>query len=381
MNILILTTNYPTAYLPSSGSFVESQVNLLKNRGHLVDVLICNFQKSPRRNPVKLALSLFKKIKLELQNQTYLDINYINIGTKIYSQQFEFINPEKITSYDIIHAHDCIWAGYLCLLLKKNYKINYAITSHVPYIVNDNWLNFKLTFNILNSAELIFTVGQQDKNMLSCVFRAEKIQLIGNFIDEEIYYPVAKKGNGKVTISSIASTSLRKNIPLFVSLIALVKNANKAVRDFKVILVLAEVSDGITIEQIKCLIEKNRLADIIELKLNLSQKEIIEVYKETDLYVSTSGLETFGMTIAEALSMDITTVVIKNGASEDFIPIVSGSVFLETEIQNMAEKIILHINGEISSKESHEYVKSNFGKDAFYNKLIAGYQTFKSQST
>ncbi len=374
MNILILTSNYPTKYLPSSGSFVESQVNLLKSRGHSVDVLICDFQKIPRRNPVKLVLGLFQKSKVELQNQTYLDINFINIGTKIYTQQFEFINAEKITSYDIIHAHDCIWAGYLSLLLNKKYKINYAITSHVPYVINDNWINFKLTFNILSSSKLIFTVGQQDKNMLSCVFPADKIQLLGNFIDEEIYYPSSKKVKNKFTISSIASTSLRKNIPLFISLIGLVKNANKAVKDFKVILVLAEVSDGITIEQIKCLIEKNGLDNIIELKLNLPQKEIIEVYKETDLYVSTSGFETFGMTIAEALAMDIPTVIIKNGASEDFIPIDSGSVFLETEIQDMSEKIIMHINEEISCKESHDFIKSNFGKDTFYTKLMTGYQ-------
>lgn len=374
MNILILTSNYPTSHSPSLGSFVESQVSLLKSIGHSVDVLICNFQKTPRRNPIKLAIGLFQKSKVELQNQTYLNLNYVNLGTKIYSQQFEFINREKITSYDIIHAHDCIWAGYLSLLLKKKYKTNYAITSHVPYIINDNWLNFKLSFNILNNAKLIFTVGQQDKNMLSCVFPADKIQLLGNFIDEQIYYPSAKKDNGKFTISSIASTSLRKNIPLFISLIGLVKNANKAVKDFKAILVLAEVSDGITIEQIKCLIEKNGLDNIIELKLNLPQKEIIEVYKETDLYVSTSGLETFGMTIAEALSMDITTLIIKNGASEDFMSTVSGSVFLETEIQDMAEKIIMHINGEISFKESHDFIKSNFGKDAFYSKLMTGYQ-------
>ena len=374
MNVLILTSNYPTSHSPSSGSFVESQVSLLKSRGHSVDVLICNFQKTPRRNPFKLVLGLFQTSKVELQNKTYLDINYINIGTKIYSQQFEFINSEKITSYDIIHAHDCIWAGYLSLLLKKRYKIKYGITSHVPYIINDNWLNFKLTFDILNNAKLIFTVGQQDKNMLSCVFLAEKIQLLGNFINEEIYNPTAKKDKDKFTISSISSTSLRKNIPLFISLIGLVKNANKAVKDFKVILVLAEVSDGITIEQIKCLIEKNGLNDIIELKLNLPKKEIIEVYKETDLYVSTSGFETFGMTIAEALAMDIPTVIIKNGASENFIPIDSGSVFLETEIQDMAEKIIMHINEEISYKESHDFIKSNFGKDTFYTKLMTGYQ-------
>ena len=378
MNILILTSNYPKTHSPSLGSFVESQVSLLKSRGHSVDVLICNFQKTPRRNPIKLALSLFQKFKVELQNQTYLDLNYINIGTKIYLQQFEFINREKITSYDIIHAHDFIWAGYLSLLLKQKYKINYAITSNVPFIINDNWINFKLTFNILNSSKLIFTVGQQDKNMLSCVFPADKIQLLGNLIDEEIYYPSAKKGNSKFTISSIASTSLRKNIPLFISLIELIKNANKVVKDFKVNLVLAEVSDGITIEQIKCLIEKNGLDDIIELKLNLPQKKMIDVYKETDLYVSTSRLETFGMTIAEALAMDIPTVFIKNGASEDFMPIDSGSVFLESQIHDMVDKIIMHINGEISCKESHDFIKSNFGKDTFYTKLMFSYQLLMS---
>ena len=86
------------------------------------------------------------------------------------------------------------------------------------------------------------------------------------------------------------------------------------------------------------------------------------------------SFETFGMTIAEALAMDIPTVIIKNGASEDFIPIDSGSVFLETEIQDMAEKIIMHINEEISCKESHDFIKSNFGKDTFYTKLMTGYQ-------
>jgi glycosyltransferase involved in cell wall biosynthesis len=378
MNILILTSNYPTIHSPSSGSFVESQVNLLKSRGHSVDVLICNFQKTPRRNPIKSAFSLFLKSKVTLQNQTYLDINYINIGAKIYSQRFEFINTEKIKSYDIIHAHDCIWAGYLTLLIGKKYKINYVVTSHVPFVINNNWLNFKLSYKVLYNSKLIFTVGQQDKNMLSCVLQAERIQLLGNFIDEEIYYPSAKKIKDKFIISSIASTSLRKNIPLFISLIELIKNENKVVKEFKVKLVLAEVPDGINIEQIKCLIEKNGLDDIIELKYNLPQKDILEIYKETDLYVSTSGLETFGMTIAEALSMDIPTVAIKNGASEDFIQLDSGSVFLETEIHDMAQKIIMHINGEITSKESHEYIKSNFGKDAFYTKLMSGYKSIIS---
>jgi hypothetical protein len=221
-------------------------------------------------------------------------------------------------------------------------------------------------------------VGQQDKNMLSCVFSSEKMQVIGNFIDEDVYSPAVNMANEKFTISMISSTSVRKNIPLFLRLIEIIVNSNDVVRAFEVILVLAEVSDGITVDEVRFLIKKMGLGDVIQLKLNLTQTEILDVYRKTNLYVSTSGLETFGMTIAEALSMDIPTVAIKNGASEDFISTDYGSVFLETDNQEIVNRIIEHINGLVFCKKSHDYIKSNFGSDAFYKKLMAGYKSLMS---
>jgi glycosyltransferase involved in cell wall biosynthesis len=377
LKILIITSNYPTPNSPSSGSFVQSQVQLLRNKGHKVDVLVINFTPIARRKIHRNLKIFYSKLELTPIEYNEVEINYFNFLNKYIHQKINFLNSSNWIEYNIIHAHDCIWAGYFASLIRNELGIKFILTSHKPFVLESNFTSSKLTFDVINNASLIFTVGHLDKNILRSTFANKKIVCIGNFIDENLFNSIERKIENHFEITTVTSTSIRKNLPLFIELISKVKERiHELTKSIKVNLVLATINDGITLSEIKRLIDINGLNEIISIQLNLTQEQIIQVYNNTDLLISTSGYETFGMTIAEALSMNIPVLAIKNGASEDFIPKGMGEVFLESQLSEMVESMVLYINSKIkSSQNGHDYIKSQFGREVFYNNLMNGYQS------
>jgi glycosyltransferase involved in cell wall biosynthesis len=376
-NILIVTTNYPNTLSPSSGSFVESQVKLLKSYGCQVTILICNFQPHSRKNVIKLIFNFLKDVRIDLESDlNYLTIKYFTLGTKLFHQKINFGLAGKWKEFDIIHAHDCIWAGFISMKIKERFGNKYVITSHVPFTINNCWLNYLITHQVFLNAGLIYTVCQQDENILKSVYSTKNIVNIGNFIDESIFTPSKRKKENLFTISMVASTSIRKNVPLFLNLIKNVYSQKNLLNNiFKVNLVLSTISDGIELNEIISLIDTLNLQNVINVNVNLNQLQVFKIYQSTDLLISTSRYETFGMTIAEALCMDIPVVIIKNGASEDFIPEGCGSVFLEKDFDKIVKKILEYVDNKITFNPYSGYnsIKSEFGRDAFYQKLILGY--------
>jgi glycosyltransferase involved in cell wall biosynthesis len=381
MKILILTSNYPSIESPSSGSFVKSQVDLLKEFGHDVFVGVVKNNVFGKKKIFQFIWSFFYPKKIQLnENQVYnIEIQSLNIFNKIIFNRIKKRSINFIRNYDIIHAHDPIWAGYFANYLKLKKNKDYIITSHIPNILSNNSNYDLLKYKIFENASLIFTVGNQDYRMFKAMFKSKKVINIGNYIDEKIYNPKNRINKDSVfTITTITSTSLRKDIPAFLKYVEILLN-NSIFQETKINinLIVAIVNDNYSLEELYVDIEKFNLRGKVNVLLNQPKNNVTEILKSTNLTISTSYYETFGLTLAESISMGIPVISVRNGESEDFIVEgVSGFVVNneEYEIMVLITEKIMNKKIKIDFQKCHNSILKDYGSKAFINKLELGYK-------
>ncbi len=127
----------------------------------------------------------------------------------------------------------------------------------------------------------------------------------------------------------------------------LLKAINKLKEKYNIFLtIIGERVDEETVEQIYEFIRENDLQDIIEIKFNLSYKQVLVMYKDHDLFVLPSYNEPAAYSLVEAMSNKLpiicsdtcgTKCYVKEGAN--------GYIFKSQDSDNLSkqiEKVILN---------------------------------------
>src|SRR6218665_568488 len=136
MHVLIVSTGYPTDYVPLDGIFYRDQAEALAAQGNRVGFIAVN--------PVSIKSVLQKKkLKLEHSSFTEKGVNtmlykYINIPKR---PVYQVVKAQKkgsvmIDSYiakhgrpDVVHLH-CYEGVLMAMYLKTKYGIPFVITEH-----------------------------------------------------------------------------------------------------------------------------------------------------------------------------------------------------------------------------------------------------------
>lgn len=165
----------------------------------------------------------------------------------------------------------------------------------------------RIYFKLINKVDRIITVSQtQKKRMIDHGVDPEKITVIRNFIDTKEFSPHPNKIDSNY-ILYVAKFAERKNQLL---LLEAFKKIEKEHPHLKLYLV-GPKSGAFTSKKTKgspyyqrCLkyIRKYSLEEKVKIFENLSDEELIELYRDATLFVFPSYEEAFGMTLLEAMA-------------------------------------------------------------------------------
>ncbi len=241
----------------------------------------------------------------------------------------------------------------------KSYPIALTNKVHTNFIVKK-----KLFTSIGKRLTLIPVSKWLASQAEQSFFSGHKIEFIYNGINTELFIPLEttsikqKYGiEGKFTILGVASAwSEGKGLSDYYKL------REKLSNEYQIILV------GLTDEQMKHLPK-----GIIGIKRTQSQKELAELYSASDVVLSLSRAETFGLTIAEGMACGTPAIVYNTTAVPELITPETGIIVEKVgDIDGVinAIKEIESRGKQYYSDACRKYAEENFDKDKCFAKYI-----------
>lgn len=381
MNILFLSSWYPTESNPNFGIFVKEHAHALKTTNNNIVVLAIVINSSSKIYSKTLTDTLdesgMRVVLIEI-NTRFRNIFYYLIPFQyylIYKVFLKRILPDFIP--DIIHSNVIFPSGIIGDLLASNFK--------KPHIITEHWsrINTLLKKPILSGmairayqrATMILPVSLFLMNKMKTLLPtidSNKYHIISNVIDSELFYFKEKKPNKDCIRFCAIATWADKKIPdkkpeLFIEALAQLQT------QIKETVILTMIGGGDMVSKLQDLCRKKSIkANFVGF---LNKVEIAKCLQESDFFIHASTIETFGIVIAEALLCGTPVICSNVGALPELINDSNGILCDNTlnEWVNGLHKLIYlkFKNIEIAEKNKRKFSKENVAKkiNELYNEV------------
>lgn len=294
-------------------------------------------------------------------------------ATKKFLKEVDKIKPDVVHLHNI-HDHYLNFPLLFKYLAKKSIPVVWtqhdlwAMTGHCAFNLNgcEKWkthcCNCPMTeyFSLDRSSESYrekrqyFTsipsmtivpvsewLGAQVKQSF---LRKYSVQVIKNGIDINVFKPTLANCLERYGLSTtkfvIAVASVWSDAKGLADFIAI-----RGILDENIKIVLVGLSEH-QISQLPC--------GIIGISRTQSQKELAQLYSAAEVLVSLSGSETFGLTIAEALSCGTPAIVYNNTAQPELISENTGRVVSNGDYRLVASSIMEFLTNDFKYSHSNE---------------------------
>jgi glycosyltransferase involved in cell wall biosynthesis len=298
-------------------------------------------------------------------------IEQLNAGFKAYKYYLQnFGKP------DIIHAHSrFLTSAILAHNIWKKYKIPFVITEHSSchqrQLISKS--EYKKYVQIINDSSFWIVVSESlgktiMKNFEKFNLKVNKMySVIPNVVDNRLCYKERIKSE-KFVFLNIASLDKNKNHKL------LLESFNSLIKNYKNI-ELRIGGAGPLQSELLDQIDKLKIPNVKLLGL-LTREMVSEEISNSDVFVLSSNVETFGVVLIEALSKGKPVVATKCGGPEDILNASNGLlVNINDSIDLTAAMASIIVN---YNNYNFELIKKDclnrFGSDKIAIKLCAVYK-------
>lgn len=303
MNILFLCTYYHRAMI-----FSDSK-DRLKRRGHFVKVFngVVNGTKIEEKYKKIMNSDVIHQECFKKKDRFF----YFNKQSMFYNRIVESMD---INEYDIIHSHTMFNGGYACYMIKKKFGIPYIVSvrntdinvfMRIPF--------FKIIANkiIREAAGIVFLSNSYKKEFIN-----KHVKEKDKFIFEKKAF-IIKNGLESFWLENKNSIkSINNNKPLNVLCVGKIDKNKNIVTTINALNILIKEGQKIVFTIVGKVLNKRIEKKILKLKyariINyLSKEELINVYRQNDIYVMPSIHESFGRVYAEAMSQGMPIIYSK----------------------------------------------------------------------
>lgn len=338
--------------------------NQLIKRGHEVHVYVVN----DLYDESMLEL-LSDQIKVVLQKRAvsgHAKIKTIKCITK-------YIKDERI---EIVHCNSFSAPNLLCLkpmFLKKTKVVQTIHDIHYFDSLSKKQIKFRnyIVNNFIAISESVFAdIGKHG-------IESDKIEVVYNAIDiSKFSQRKKKKTNSQFIIANVARIMPeKKGQDILIRAIAEIKKIQPKVECWLV----GNEAIGYegTINELKKLSEELGVYDNIKFLGNI--ENIPELLNKIDLFVLPSRFEGFGISLIEAMAMEVPCIASNlDGPAEIIGKEERGYLFEKENVEMLADKILYVMNNrdvsETKKRKARRYVEDNFNIINMTNKILKIYQ-------
>ena len=312
----------------SSGIFIHEFCELLNQDKRIgISVLYLHFFSFRELFPF-----WFKKPPINDTNYNVIYVKIFNLKSKLFfflTNQFILkqytnkvlnkIKPSNI-KFDVIHIQSVCnnVTPYVAEQISDNLKLPLVLTEHYtsfkeakggifkPYLTEEN------VFKVVKSAAVRAGVSDFASELFQNYFDC-KFQKIYNIINNDFFTPKESNlKNSNFTFISIGKLDQRKG---FLELLIAFEKLYKQNNNLKLVI----IGEGDLKDVMKSYIQQHDLTNNVFIYNWMKKNEIIEQLDMSHVLISASEMETFGLTIVEALLRGLPVIATKSGGPMELI--------------------------------------------------------------
>lgn len=381
MNILVIASWYKDSENPIAGSFIEEQARMLQRRGHTITVLHAFIN-----GTFKDTLSGKKELCSE---ENDCGIRTIRLSSNVYFPKIRALSYRRLCkkalkvvqnsisrygNIDVIHSHAMFMAGVVANYVSGKTGIPYFHTEHTSGFVflpeQYNSPDWRLARKVYEQSARSFFVSEfaKDKILAVCGFKTQNVSVLHNVVNPVFFEVGECEKFRSFTFLTIGNFIPRKN---FDKIIASWVEYIRSHTDDKLII----VGDGPLKKELENAVKQLRLTDSVEIRPRQSRIETARLMRQTHVVVSASSIETFGMTLAEALACGIPVIATDSGGVRDIVTSTTGILIDDVSVADIANAMcaIRENYASFDSGALRKYAKSKFSEDVIYKQLTKCY--------
>ncbi len=381
MHILIVTSWYKNAETPVGGSFVEEQARMLQKRGHTVGLLHAyvtgTFVDTLRGAKEIISIEEDKGIcTMRVATNVYIPKFRILSYNRLCRKSLDTVSTyiKKYGSPDIIHGHAMFMGGVVANFLGRELKIPYFHTEHSSgfifapnqYTIGD----IKFARKVCKESQKCFFVSHFQLKKMQRILTIDnsKVQVMHNVVPASFFKEYSIDKNDAFTFVIICNLIPRKNVDMVVD--AWEKYISHYSNDRLIIVGDGPLWNTIEKQIISCDLQKS-----VTMFHKMSRQEIVFLLQKVHVLISASDIETFGMTLAEALAVGIPIVTTDSGGIRDIITGDIGIIVTEKKADSILEGMLKIRKNYYGYKpcDLREYARDKFSEDVIYNSLMECY--------
>ncbi|MHB1275329.1 MAG: glycosyltransferase [Candidatus Humimicrobiaceae bacterium] len=355
-----------------------NSIQLLAEKGHKIKLYVPNYKNIKIRE-------FHKNISIERHGSFKL-IGYPNF-------RLAMPVPPKVTKSilsfkpDIIHVHTPGSLGIIGIICAKKYKIPLIGTYHAyltAFLVcispnkkinksDKKHLSSKIIWRLSNyfydKCDLVIVPSESMKKEIKKSGLKAEVIFLSNGLNLD-KFSQKKKYNNEAKLLHVGRISFEKNIDIIIKSVGIL---SMEFPDIK----LDIVGDGPALKNLELMTKKFDLEKNIHFLGFIDNNKLNEIYKEHDIFITASAIETQGIVILEAMASGLPIVGVNKSAIPDYVKNnVNGYTVEPFNAREMSEKIkTLYINRKLREdfgKKSAELVKEHDVNDVI-NKLESLY--------
>jgi L-malate glycosyltransferase len=362
MHVLLITTAYKNKYNPVNSLFFYDQAKALINNGCQVGV-ICPI-------PITFA-TIWKRKKINFTDEFY-DDNGISTSVSPYVSYPKLVNKsakdrlkkgrflfEKYIAENgmpnIIHVHTFL-AGEIAIWIKEKYNIPYVVTEHSSNFERNLFskIKLKLAERVFTNSSSNIAVSQQLAHSITNHIGNFNFTIIPNIVDVSFFKPKLDARKSCFQFINVGRLDDNKNQ---IQLIEAFYKSFRGQKQFRLLL----VGDGPAKSKLQAKIVEFEMSDQITIYGHASRNEVLNLLQQSDCFVSSSKVETFGVVLIEAMSCGLPVLSTKSGGPESIViskklGVLCDSLSLQQELSNI-------VNTKFNSDYIRKYTIDNYSEE------------------
>lgn len=377
LNILLIVSWYPSIEDPTAGSFVQEQAHMLRDYGHQVTVI----------HPFMLgtfASSITKRSTVFYTQEDGIRVLRVGVAPPLpfframsYAYCFRWVRKAMKTfhldpkEFAVIHSHAMFMGGLIGHKLSKKYKLPHVHTEHTSGLIFNPKQYTRKDLSLSRKAyahchKVLFVSQFAMKHTLSNIALDSRgnVVVLPNIVDPSFFSfpigPFSKATSFKFLM--IGNFIPIKNHQLLLEAFRLVQKEFPSVG-------LSIAGNGPLELELRSLCVSLKLENVNWLP-RLNRSEVKEQMAAHKVVLSTSKVETFGLTIAEAQAMGKPVVVTDSGGVRDIVTQETGIV-TECNPEAFAKGMIHMIQSydTYHSETIRQFAKRRFAAEVIMNQL------------
>lgn len=341
LNVLFISSWYPTRITPTNGNFVEKHAESVALFANVVVLHICfdpSLKKGKeydveKRNDLTIHRIYLKKQKFHIPLLSDL-LKLIKI-TRNYYYGFRIIYTKK-TKPDIVHANILVPIGFIAYLFRFTKKIPYIITEHwTGYLQNDPRpkVRFLSLYRIFaRKAAALTPVTNNLADAMKTFSINGNFTTVPNVVDTTVFR--LKQKTEELVKHILHVSSLDDKQKNFGGIITALAGLLKKRKDF----ILDVVSEGqydLFLPQVKAA----GLENMIIFHGLKQTREVADIMEQSDFLLLFSNYENFPCVIAEAMSCGLPVLSTDVGGIAEHVDENSGMLIKKGDIAALVQRL------------------------------------------